>query len=273
MRMRHRHTGFTLVELVVVIVVLGAISAGTAVYIVRSMEAYSDTVRRDQLTSTARIAVEKMTRELRNALPNSVRIRCTTPSCTSSDTHCIEFFPVQSGSSYESVPRTAANVSFAAVDYIAPQTPATAYVAVYPYSTSSLYDKNNPGPLADYDDSNSDPANGEVYLTSSHRFTHDSPHKRFFLTGPPISYCLGTGGDLRRYQNYSINSAQPVPPAGSGALLAENLQLSDGGTAVTPFRYDPGSLQRNGVVTLDLRVRQDNEWVRLLHEVQIRNVP
>lgn len=163
--------------------------------------------------------------------------------------------------------------SLSAVDYIAPQTPATAYVAVYPYSTSSLYDKNNPGPLADYDDGNSDPANGEVYLTSSHRFTHDSPRKRFFLTGPPVSYCLGTDGNLRRYQGYSINSVQPIPPAGSGALLAENLQLSDGGTAVTPFRYDPGSLQRNGVVTLDLRVRQDNEWVRLLHEVQIRNVP
>lgn len=106
MRRFPRQYGFTLVEMVVVIVVLGAISAGTAMYIVRSMEAYSDTVRRDQLTSTARIAVEKMTRELRNALPNSIRVD------NSGGTHCIEFFPVQSGSSYESVPRTAANISF-----------------------------------------------------------------------------------------------------------------------------------------------------------------
>ncbi len=266
MRRLSRQSGFTLVELVVVIVVLGAISAGTAVYIVRSMEAYSDTVRRDQLTSTARVAVEKITRELRNALPNSIRVD------NSGGTQCIEFFPVDSASSYQSIPTTAANISFAGVAYVPPQQ-SPVHVAVYPYVTQSLYDNNNPGPLTDYDTGNSDPANGIVQFTGNHRFTHQSPRKRFFLTGPPVSYCLATDGNLRRYQSYSINSSQPVPPAGGGDLLAENLQLNDGGTAVTPFRYDPGSLQRNGVVTLDLRVRQDNEWVRLLHEVQIRNVP
>lgn len=262
---RARQSGFTLVELIVVIVVLGAITAGTALYVVRSMEAYSDTVRRDQLTSGARIAVEKMTRELRNALPNSVRVD------SSGGRHCIEFFPVESGSSYDSVPRTAANISFAAIAYAPPQTPA--YVAVYPHATQPLYTHNNPGPLADYDPANSDPDNGEVYLTPSHRFTHDSPRKRFYLTGEPVSYCVSPDGNLQRYREYGINSNQPVPPGVTGALLAENIQLSDGGNAVTPFAYTTGSLQRNAVVTLDLRFMEDGEWVRLLHEVQIRNVP
>lgn len=263
---RYRQPGFTLVELIVVIVVLGAITAGTATYIVRSMEAYSDTVRRDQLTSGARIAVEKMTRELRNALPNSVRV-----DNDSGTTHCIEFFPVESGSSYESVPRTAANISFAAIAYAAPQTPA--YVAVYPHATQPLYTNNNPGPLAGYDPDNSEPANGVVYLDNNHRFTHDSPRKRFFLAGEPVSYCVSSDGKLQRYRGYGINSNQDVPPGVTGALLAENIQLTDGGNAVTPFTYTAGSLQRNAVVTLDLRFMEDGEWVRLLHEVQIRNVP
>jgi len=248
-----------------VIVVLGAISAGTALYVVRSMEAYSDTVRRDQLTSGARVAVERLTRELRNALPNSVRVD------NSAGTHCIEFFPVQSGSSYDAVPRTAANISFAAIAYAAPQTPA--YVAVYPHATQPLYTHNNPGPLAGYDPANSKPANGVVYLDNNHRFTHDSPRKRFYLAGGPVSYCVSPDGKLQRYRGYGIISSQPVPPGVNGALLAENIQLSDGGNAVTPFTYTAGSLQRNAVVTLDLRFMEDSEWVRLLHEVQIRNVP
>ncbi|TDY03841.1 prepilin-type N-terminal cleavage/methylation domain-containing protein [Thiohalophilus thiocyanatoxydans] len=264
---RARQSGFTLVELIVVIVVLGAISAGTALYVVRSMEAYSDTVRRDQLTSGARVAVERLTRELRNALPNSVRV-----DNDSGTTHCIEFFPVESGSSYDSVPRTAANISFAAIAYAPPQTPA--HVAVFPHATQPLYTHNNPGPLADYDPANSEPANGVVYLDNDHRFTHDSPRKRFFLTGEPVSYCVDPDGDLKRYRGYGIDSTQSVPPTGvTGALLAENLQLSDGGNAVTPFAYTAGSLQRSAVVTLDLRFMEEGEWVRLLHEVQIRNVP
>ena len=263
---RRNQSGFTLVEMIVVIVVLGLISAGTAIYIVRSMEAYSDTVRRDQLTSTARIAVEKITRELRNALPNSIRIN------NSAGTHCIEFLPIQTGSTYASAPITAANVSFNSVAFDTPDTPA--YVALYPSSTQLLYNKNNPGPLADYNAGSSDPANGVVYLGASHRFSLGSPRQRFYVTGAPVSYCLEPDGDLLRYQGYSINSAQPTPPpAANGALVADKLQLSDGGNAVIPFRYDNGSLQRNAVITLDFRVMDEGEWVRLLHEVQIRNVP
>ena len=260
-------SGFSLVELIVVIVVLGVISAGTAIYIVRSMEAYSATVRRDQLTSTARAAVERMVRELRNALPNSIRVD------NSGGTHCLEFLPIDQGSSYQSIPLTAANVSFSAVPYSTPNA-STAYVVVYPYNTQTLYAKNNPGPVADYDNATSNPGAGEVYLAGGgHRFTQSSPRKRFFITGPPVSYCVTPTGDLQRYQGYSINSNQPVPPAGTPALLAEGVQLNDGGSAITPFSYSPGSLQRSGVVTLDLRFMQDNEWVRLLHEVQIRNAP
>lgn len=261
-------SGFTLVELVVVIVVLGAISAGTAVYIVRSMEAYSDTVRRDQLTSTARIAVEKITRELRNALPNSVR--------TYNNDQCIQFIPVKRGSSYHNIPLTAANISFSAIENHSPDNPI--YVVVYPYSSVQLYIDETitpppPGSIVEF--SNYDPSTGTVTLGQNYRFSHGSPRKRFYFTAAPVSYCITGSGELMRYNNNSTGNLnqQPTPPGSDWSLVAKNIQLADGGNPISPFIYSEGTLQRNGVVTLDLRVRQDNEWVRLLHEVQIRNVP
>ena len=261
-----------MVELVVVIVVLGVLAAGTTKYIVDSMEAYSSTVRRDQLASTSRLAVERVVRELRNALPNSVRIDTNTVAGVT--THCLEFFPIKRASAYLTLPTTAANISFSSVNFTKPATDDGFYIAVYPHNTSTLYTQPIPGPIKDFHFINSDPANGIVALTANHQFDYHSARKRFFLVNHPVSFCINTPGELRRYTDYGIIAAQATPPttATDDALLAEDLQLTDG-VAITPFTFDPGTLTRAGVVTLDFRFMEDNEWVRLLQEVQIRNVP
>ncbi len=264
--MRHA-AGFSLVELIVVILVLGIVSAGTAIYIVRGMQAYTDTVRRDRLTATARAATERVVRELRNALPNSIRV------ATDAGVACIEFIPVDSASAYlEDLAPQGSLSAFNAVPY-APPPAGNRYVVVYPYATAPLYAAANPGPVAAYDPA-SNAAAGEVRLAGAHAFAHDSPRRRFFLTGAPVSFCIdGASGRLERYTGYGFTAAPAAPPAATPSLLAEHLQLVDGGAAVTPFAWDPGSLTRAGVVTLDLRYMEEGEWVRLRQEVQIRNAP
>ncbi|WP_028989661.1 prepilin-type N-terminal cleavage/methylation domain-containing protein [Thermithiobacillus tepidarius DSM 3134] len=280
--------GFTLIEAIIAIVILGILAAGTSAFIVHGVEGYTDTARRDQLASMGRLAVERISRELRNALPNSVRV----------SGNCIEFMPLATGARYQAnagsyatgesmLPLpvsgfTAAASSFDAFDLSFTPGSGAYYVIVYPVGpgvagvgNGDPYAGANPGARAALAGTTGAgrPANvTRVELSGTFQFARQSPAQRFFIAQDPVSFCVLGNGELRRYSGYGIQATQPSPPAG-GDLLAESVQLSDGGNPVTPFRYTPGSLNRNGLAALDLRFMQGGEWIRLRHEVQIRNTP
>ena len=91
-----RAAGFTLVELVIVIVLLGILSVGTVQFINDSTMGYANSVVRSELASGAQSVLDRLSRELRDALPRSVRV--------SADGACLEYLPVVGGTSYLSVP-------------------------------------------------------------------------------------------------------------------------------------------------------------------------
>jgi MSHA biogenesis protein MshO len=253
--------GFNLIELIVTITVIGIIMAGTLIYISNSMTAYTATTRRAQLTSLGRTAVEKVARELRTALPNSLRV----------SNNCIEFFSTLGGSAYLSLPVATSGTTFSAVDFTLASYTGNAYVVVYPYDTTALYAAADPGPLAGYASKAGSPT-ATVTLSAAHQFAHQAPQRRFYITGTPVSFCVA-GTDLLRYDNYGIHAVQTAPPtSGSSTLVAQHIQTVDGSTTVTPFTYTPGTLRRSGVVSLDFRFLIDGEWIKLAHEVHVHNV-
>ncbi len=65
--------GFTLVEAVIVIVITGIIASMVAVFIKTPVDAYFDAARRAELTDAADTALRRIGRDVRLALPNSVR--------------------------------------------------------------------------------------------------------------------------------------------------------------------------------------------------------
>lgn len=253
-----KQRGFNLIELIVVIAVLGIVSAGTASYITDSVRAYDATARRAQLANLGRLTIERVARELRSAVPTSVRV--------SND--CVEFFPVKAGSVYFDLPTAVPGTAFSAAAFDVPSG-GPFYIAVYPLDITALYAQANPGPLARFATASGSPT-ATVSLAASHRFSRHAPQRRFFLLGEPVSFCV-VGSALYRYSGYGVNAAQATPPAG-GTLVAEDIQLNDGGISIDPFEFTPGTLRRNAVVQLDFRFARYNEWVRLAHEVQLRNV-
>lgn len=65
MNAMRRQAGFTLIEMVITIVVIGIIAGISAMLILQAMRGYSDQDVRADLTNQARLAIERMAREIR----------------------------------------------------------------------------------------------------------------------------------------------------------------------------------------------------------------
>jgi len=91
---RPSQSGFTLIEAVIVIVITGVLAGVVAVFIGNPVRGYGDTVRRAELTDAADVALRRISRDVRLALPNSLRV-------TSDATNFyIEFIMTSAGGRY-----------------------------------------------------------------------------------------------------------------------------------------------------------------------------
>ncbi|HEU0219925.1 MAG TPA: prepilin-type N-terminal cleavage/methylation domain-containing protein [Gallionella sp.] len=92
---RHnRQSGFTLVEMIMVIVITGIIGGIVAVFLKAPIQQYMDVARRAELTDIADTALHRMVRDVRTAVPNSVRVTGVAPNFN------IEFLPTKTGGRY-----------------------------------------------------------------------------------------------------------------------------------------------------------------------------
>ncbi len=94
----HRTRGFTLIEMVMVIVITGILSGIVAVFIAAPVEGYIATALRGDLVDNADLALRRLSRELSLALPNSVRV--TTQASGGVNYIYIEFIPTSGGGGY-----------------------------------------------------------------------------------------------------------------------------------------------------------------------------
>ncbi len=273
---------FTLVEMITVLLLLSILMIGTVRYITDSAEGYAIAVRSSDLAAHGRLAVERLQRELRNALPGSVRTDVP---------QCIEFLPVIAASQYLDVPD--ADGASAALDFPAAGggpaaaqfsvvTPpvdvsGAAYVAVYPVSTAQVYSVSASASLNAF--SSVAPNGGstrisDVTMADSHRFPHASPTRRVYFTGSPVSWCVLTtafgasAGQLRRYAGYGFNVVQAQPALASSTVVSEGIDTTN-----PVFTYHAGAPERSAIVQVSMQVARAGQSLTLSHEVQIRNAP
>ena len=266
--------GFTLIELIMVIVVLGILSTGSISFIANSAKGLVDTAERQALASSATVAVEKVLREVRRALPNSVR------TFSDGGNECLELVPILHSSEYVSIPIANDATSFESIKFFDATGIESGFVAVYPTSTDSIYG-TSPATVRAISSTTAQAGTPVLNIqtiifsaASDYRFPAESPRKRFFLVSEPISFCDDANGRLWRYQNYgfNVNSESSIPTTGNDRILiADSLQANS-----LKFNISPAQLQRNAVVSMSLVIERSGlsvEQVDITQEVQLRNVP
>lgn len=271
--------GFTLIESVVVMVITGILAAVVAVFIVQPVQAYMATAARATLVDQADLTLRRIGRDLRSALPNSVRVNASGSA--------LELIPGTGGARFATEGSGA--LAFGSLD--------TAFDIVGPALTLAAGQDlvfYNLGPGVTGSDAYAPNGNATEQATSNRRSATNgagnastvtfssaaglpvagfaAPY-RVIAVDPPVTYRCDTGsGRLVRHQGYGFQATQPDPPSGgSSAVLA---------TGVTACRFSvDGTLiaARSALVNLQLTLATTTsagaESVALHHAVFVSNLP
>ena len=279
--------GFTLLEMIVVIVATGIIGGAVAVFVRTPVQAYLDTVGRAALSDVGDLALKRITRDLRTALPNSVRV-----SNVGTATY-VEFLQTRTGGRYRAVSDSSGLgdvLDFSAAD--------TAFDTSQPLSVLTdevilntdrvvIYNLGIPGADAYNGDNTSlisstaagALANEGRINFAAKQFPLASPGNRYQVISGPVTYgCDTATGLITRYWGYAIAAAQPTPPAGAGLSTAVLVGETNGSlplkVASCQFTYTNNVVaQRNGLVLMQLQLQKNNESVRLFQQAHVSNVP
>ena len=265
MRRTFNHAGFTLVEMILVIAITAIVGSMVAVFLRAPLESYVAQDRRARLADAADTALRRMGRDIRLALPNSVRV--TTDAAGVS---YLEFLATRRGGRYRAagggdiLDFTATDSSF---DVLGPAIDMRAgdIIAVYNLGIDGA-DAWAGDTLANY--------TGAAGTTTSiaiaaRQFPLASPGNRFQIVEGPVTYaCNPAAGTLTRYWGYAVDVNQPTVFAAATpqALLAT--RVSGCG-----FEYQPGVTERGGLVSVTLNLSQTDETVRLYATTHVSNQP
>lgn len=252
--------GFTLVEMIAVTAVTAIVGAMVAVFMRAPLESYVAQDRRARLADAADTALRRIGRDIRLALPNSVRVS------VSGGVSSVEFLATRSGGRYraqgggDTLDFTAADDGF---DVLGPA------VAVQAGDRIAVYNLGIPGAdawagetLADYTGA----AGSATHIAfAAKQFALASPGNRFQVVEGPVSYaCDPAAGTLTRFWGY--DPLVGVTAATPRALLAT-------GVSDCSFAYQPGVTERGGLVSATLELSRDGERVRLYAATQVSNQP
>ena len=282
---RKLHFGFTLIEMIMVIVITGILASVVAVFITKPVQGYVDSVRRAELTDAADVTLRRMTRDVRLALPNSLRTvaggfefimtksggryREDTDGSTcgnfiySTDIDCAPGVETASENDFDvlgAMPAITGGDRIVVYNLGAGYAPADAYGGGNVATVSgAVAIAANPVPLA----ANPFPTSPPL----------PSPDARFQVVGSTdlvVRYTCA-GGVLTRFAGCSLATPSVCP--GSGAVLAGSAAAEP--KASCTIDYSSAATGRSGLllVTLTLTDTPSGESVSLFQQVRVDNAP
>ncbi len=289
--------GVTLIELVVAIVLVGIILAAVSFFL-SPIRQSTDLALRAELTDIADNAMQRIGRDVKLALPNSVR------TATSGSSVFVEFIAVRTAGRYRAEGGGAAAGTDCANDdpalpapgndQLSFDLPDTCFKTIgkvpdaivvnsdqLVLNNYGLADQNayqtagtlNRSLITAFDASEAGRDRIQFASTTFQRAPHDSPGRRFYAISGPVTYeCDTSSGRILRHSGYAITAGQPTGFVG-GALIAEHVQNATG----CDFQYSAIGPQL-GLLTMRITLQRAlfdgaTETVSLYHAVHVNNTP
>jgi MSHA biogenesis protein MshO len=290
-----RQAGFTLVEAVIAMAIIGIIGAIVAVFIRVPVQNYADSVAVAEVSDEADLALRRMTRELRLALPNSMRVNA--------DGSAIEFLLSKTGGRYLALEDNLA-ATYPILDFSTSARTLTVLGTLSQAVNAGDYFVvyNLGGGMAPADAwgfagadrniariSNAVAANTALPVLTlddnpfaSQSVSMPSPDRRFQIVSGPVTFACARAADgalvLTRYAGYAINASQVNPPVNATSVAPLSRRLNG---CAGLFAFDTaGSAQRTSLVTMTLELAPRavgavaaTGLVRLVQQVHVDNTP
>lgn len=261
-----RSAGFTLAELIIVIVLLGIVGVVGADFISQSFKGFIATDTRTEIYEEGTAVLMRMERELRNTIPNAVNVEpggaaikfglidetaMTCPGGTDPEDCVFGQYTDKKTAGKKSIKDR------------------THYLPVG--SIVSIYNRN----WTDF--SATDPNARRLYkvvdvTASSNKMKFfrsiiaASPNNRFYAVDKAVRYSLDSQTLQRAV--FEITGSNYLSPIS----FPTGIPLAEGITSLV-FDFQPGTLTSNAMVSIRFTITKNNETVRFHTEVQIRNAP
>jgi len=299
--------GFTLMEMIITIIILAIIGTTFGLFIVPAVGAYNAQTQRAALVDVAENALRRMTRDIRIAVPNSVRITNSgtgfalemVPTvdaaryCASGIADCGSVAGSSLTNAQQLLDVTATDTEFDVLGCFqdagfrgSSGTPnyrlvtANSGSEIYTVSgTSAVMTPATTSVTLGVDPSGACDGGGvrrhHVTLSSAQRFCGGSclpsPRQRLFVVKSaeaPVTYiCDKNAGTLTRYWGYTFQAAQPTSAPANGTSA-----LMASGVAACSITSQTSDVQNTGIVTLTVSLTNAvGERVSLMHQAQLDN--
>lgn len=276
-RVASADSGFTLIELVLVIVIVSILAAVVAMF-GNPIRAGIDGQRRAELADAADTAYRQIARDIRRAVPNSIHLI---------DNQTIEFIPSKDGGRYaydlagdtaDSISfENAADVSFAVLGTMWENAVAGDFIVIGNWGPGQVPDAYCPSAAVC---NRAEVASGGAIITlTSNPFASpngpganiSSPGQRFQLvdgTEQAVTFACANG-ELRRYWNYGFDSDYQNAN-GSSALLAKNVGSCN-------FQFVQFHSQMWGLFRIEFTMQSadlpNDAAVQLVYQLHVSNTP
>lgn len=251
--------GFTLMELIIVILILGVLGAMGSEFISMAFRGFRDTDNRIEMYEEGRLALMRLERELHGALPNAVEI---SEDNTSISFGAIDESAMAGATVFGMHQESELSGQNMITDFFNGHLPLNALVSIYNTSWDVFADGSRIHRVI---------SDGQSPMTLIPSITTTSPFQRYYaVRNQAIRFVVDEINGTINRETATLNYGAALEAFANPRPLVTNVVRSD---PEGFFFYIPGTSSRSALVVIHFALERDGERVNFHKEINVRNVP